>query len=68
VAALRGCWVWEPINKKFLSGFMERNPPACANSIPAGLQPVVACVNKVCASTDKSIGAYTISLYNTYTM
>jgi hypothetical protein len=56
VAALRGCWAWEPINKKYLPQFMGRNPPACLQSTPPGSQPVVACVNKVCVATDQSTG------------
>ena len=54
MAALRGCWVWEPINKKYIKEFMGRNPPACAKSSDPGLQPVTACIDKVCKATDKS--------------
>ncbi len=54
MAALRGCWVWEPINKKYIKDFMKRNPPACRRSSDPGLQPVTACIDKVCKATDKT--------------
>jgi hypothetical protein len=54
MAALRGCWVWEPINRKYIKEFMERNPPACLKSSDPGLQPVTACIDKVCKATDKT--------------
>ena len=54
MAALRGCWAWEPINKKYIKEFLERNPPACLNSSDPGLQPVTACIDKVCTATDKT--------------
>lgn len=54
MAALRGCWVWEPINSNNLKAFIARNPPACLGSIDPGLQPVTVCVNKVCQATDQT--------------
>ena len=54
IAAVRGCWVWEPINKKYIKEFLERNPPLCQQSSDPGLQPVTACIDKVCTATDKT--------------
>ena len=53
-AALRGCWVWEPINKKYIKKFMKRNIAACSKSFDPGFQPVTACIDKVCQATDKT--------------
>ena len=54
MAAVRGCWVWEPINKNYIKEFMERNPPACLKSNDPGLQPVTACIDNKCQRTDKT--------------
>lgn len=56
IAALRGCWTWEPINKKYLPEFIERNPPICKKATDPGLQPVTACEETFCKATDQKTG------------
>jgi hypothetical protein len=55
IAAVRGCWVWEPINKKYIKDFLRRGDfEPCLSSIDPGLQPVTVCMDKVCKATDKT--------------
>jgi len=54
IAAVRGCWAWEPINKKYIKDFLACSNYSCRRSLDPGPQPVTVCTDKVCKATKQT--------------